>query len=307
MSKICFTPKKFSAEKLNMIAGINQIVEEYWSQGYSLTTRQVYYQFVARGLVANRAQSYSLLQGLLNDARLAGLVDWDAIVDRTRGVVRQSHWEHPRDVIESAADSFKMDKWNNQPNYVEVWVEKDAQKGIVAQACEPLDVPYFSCRGYTSVTEIYQAARRFAGRIEHGQTIRVIHLGDHDPSGLDMTRDIQDRLQKVFRVDAKVYRVALNRDQIDRYSPPPNPAKMSDSRATAYVERHGHSSWELDALEPSVTTRIIRANILHWRDEELWNYTLRRENKAKHALKAIHSRWNEVIKTLQRPKSIPAD
>jgi hypothetical protein len=299
--KICYVPKKFSEDKLASIQIANTIINDYHRQGYDLTVRQLYYQFVARGFIANRAEEYSKLQGLLNDARLAGLIDWDAIVDRTRNLESLTHWSHPRDVVDSAAHSFRYWKWENQPHYVEVWVEKDALKAIIGSVCNKFDVPFFSCRGYTSVSEVHGAALRFKHEISMGKDVHVIHLGDHDPSGLDMTRDIKERLQDVFGVMAKIHRVALNRDQVDRYNPPPNPAKLTDSRATGYIARHGEYSWELDALEPSVLARIVEANILHWRDERLWDAMSAKEQRAKNLLTGIHQRWNEVVRLLNNP------
>jgi hypothetical protein len=298
--KICYIPKKFSAEKQSVINNANSIIAEYFAQGFNLTLRQLYYQFVARGLIANQSVEYGKLQSLMNDARLAGLVDWDAIVDRTRFLESNAHWNHPRDVVRAAKDSFAYDKWGNQANYVEVWVEKDALKGIVASVCDRWDVPYFSCRGYTSVTALHDAAHRLARRIGNDQEARVIHLGDHDPSGIDMTRDISDRIKTVFGVDrVHVHRVALNMNQVEEYSPPPNPAKLTDSRVEGYISRFGHSSWELDALEPAVLARIIDNNIRHWCDKQLWDATKAREDRAKKTINAIADNWNAVLKTLR--------
>ena len=194
----------------------------------------------------------------LNDykiTRLAGLIDWHSIVDRTRNLRGNGHWDKPEDVIASARYSYLLNKWDGQPNYVEVWVEKDALVDIVGQACIPLDTPYFSCRGYTSQSEMWSAAQRFIDQ-SYRDNRYIIHLGDHDPSGIDMTRDIQERL-RMFGADVYVKRVALTMNQIETYNPPPNPAKLSDSRCGKYIDEYGDESWELDALEPSVITNLI--------------------------------------------------
>jgi hypothetical protein len=299
--KICYVPKEFSEEKQKLIAVANDIIADYHSKGFDLTVRQIYYQFVARAYIPNQPEEYAKLQSLLNDARLAGLVDWDAIVDRTRHLRALAHQAHPRDVLAGAKDEFQYWLWENQPNYVEVWVEKDALLDIVASIANPLDVGYFSCRGYTSVSEMHSAAMRFKYEIEQGKQVRVIHLGDHDPSGIDMTRDITERLQNVFGVAAHIYRVALNRNQIDQYNPPPNPAKLSDSRATKYIAEHGEYSWELDALEPTVMAKVVEKNVLHWRDEELWAQAVRKQERARRLLGGIHDRWNEVTRMVKLP------
>lgn len=130
----------------------------------------------------------------MNDARLAGLMDWTHLEDRTRNLRSLSHWSDPRDILDSAAAGYRTDKWAHQPYRPEVWIEKDALVGVIEGVCEANDVPYFSCRDYTSQSEVWGAAQRLLRHVRRGQIPVVLHLGDHDPSGLDMTRDITDRL-----------------------------------------------------------------------------------------------------------------
>lgn len=161
MPKIQYKEINFRGKSLELINLVNQVVEEYQAQGYELTLRQAYYQLVARGYIPNNERSYKNIGSLINDGRLAGLIDWHSITDRTRNLRSNGHWDNPADVIASARYSYMLDKWQGQPNYVEVWVEKDALVDIVGQACRPLDTPYFSCRGYTSQSEMWSAAQRF--------------------------------------------------------------------------------------------------------------------------------------------------
>jgi hypothetical protein len=299
--KRCYEEKAFNPEKQKLIDIANRIIAEYAAQGYELTLRQLYYQFVARDIIPNRAEEYEKLGKLIADARLAGLIDWDAIVDRTRNLRAIRHRSHPRDIIRDGMEEFHLWLWEDQPHYVEVWVEKDALVDVVGSVCDPEDVPFFSCRGYVSLSEVHAAARRMALEIRHGKTAHIIHLGDHDPSGLDMTRAITERIKCTFGVPVKVHRVALNMNQVEEYAPPPNPAKMSDSRAAKYVEEHGESSWELDALEPSVLARIIKANIARWRDDNLFENAKAKQERAKKLLQGMHDRWNEVARMVRLP------
>jgi hypothetical protein len=189
-----------------------------------LTLRQVYYQLVSRDLIENSEKSYKHIGNLVNNGRLAGLIDWQAIEDRTRTLRRLSHWETPSEIVESAANQYRRDLWEGQDRYCEVWVEKDALICIVEQAASRLDCPCFSCRGYTSQSEMWGAAMRFIEKSENSRECVLIHLGDHDPSGIDMTRDIRERLA-MFGASVDVKRIALNMPQIEEYNPPPNPAK----------------------------------------------------------------------------------
>lgn len=126
MPKIEYKSIKFQQKSLELIKLVNQVVEEYQAQGYELTLRQAYYQLVARGYIPNNERSYKNIGNLINDGRLAGLIDWHSITDRTRNLRRNGHWDNPADVIASARYSYLLNKWDGQPNYVEVWVEKDA-------------------------------------------------------------------------------------------------------------------------------------------------------------------------------------
>lgn len=293
MSKIQYKDIAFQGKSLELIERVNSIITEYDAQGYELTLRQVYYQLVARGYIPNNERSYKNLGELINNGRLAGLIDWYAIVDRTRNLRNNSHWDSPSEVINSARYSYMLDRWEDQPNYVEVWVEKDALIGIVSQICRKLDVPHFSCRGYTSQSEMWSAAQRFI-RQSHRESRTIIHLGDHDPSGIDMSRDIQDRLN-MFGADVFVKRVALTMEQIETFNPPPNPTKLSDARANGYIEEYGHECWELDALEPRIITDLIEGEVTALVDMELFRETERKESKDKLDIQKICERYDDVV------------
>lgn len=269
--KIKYVEKRFGASALSLIETANKIITEYQGQGFDLTLRQLYYQFVSRDIIKNNMKEYKKLGSIINDARLAGLVSWEAIVDRTRNMVKNSHWSGPKSIVEACAQQFQVDKWANQEHRVEVWIEKDALVGVIEKVCRSLDVSFFSCRGYTSQSEMWSAGQRLKHHAEEdNQTPVIIHLGDHDPSGLDMTRDITDRLE-MFMGGMEVNRIALNMDQIEKYNPPPNPAKITDSRAASYIKLHGDESWELDALDPRTLENLIKKTVLKYRDEDKWD------------------------------------
>lgn len=293
MPRIAYITKNFKAETLDIIRTANEIINDYQQEGYDLTLRQLYYQFVSRALMPNTDKSYNRLGSIINDARLAGMVDWDAIVDRTRNLQSNAHWNDPSDMVSSCANQFVVDKWDNQKWRPEVWIEKDALVGVIEGACDELDVPYFSCRGYTSQSEMWSAARRLKRYGLADQTPFIIHLGDHDPSGIDMTRDIFDRMT-MFMGGLEVRRIALNMNQIEELGPPPNPAKVTDSRAEAYMDKFGDESWELDALEPSYIDRIIREAIDEVRDPELWAEQEEREADGRAKLKFVADDWDDI-------------
>lgn len=298
MPQLAYIDKTFTPGSLTVIDRANQICADYRRQGFDLTLRQLYYQFVARGLIANRDTEYKRLGNIINDARLTGLLDWDYIVDRTRNLRALAHWSTPGSVIDSAAYGYRTDRWANQPYYVEVWIEKDALVGVISKACNRLDVPFFSCRGYTSQSELWGAAQRLIRRKRDGHDPVIIHLGDHDPSGIDMTRDIGDRLA-LFGAAATVRRIALNMDQVTAYRPPPNPAKLTDARASGYITRYGRESWELDALDPATLDALISATIEEYRDAWQWDRDTAAMEMDRELLMAAASRWEEIAHYLR--------
>ena len=288
--RIQYITRNVNKNSMSLIMIANKIIEEYVEQGYDLTLRQLYYQFVARDIIPNKDSEYKKLGSIINDARLAGEIDWDHIKDRTRKLRHLSHWESPKEIIESAAHSYRLDKWQGQKHRLEVWIEKDALVGVIESICNECDVPYFSCRGYTSQSEMWRASQRLIEYIDSGQIPIILHLGDHDPSGIDMSRDIEDRLIMFDAYQIKVIRIALNQDQIKKYKPPPNPTKITDSRAKSYIYKFGSDSWELDALEPSVITDLIQDNIKNHLDEESFKSILKKENEQKIQIENIASK-----------------
>ena len=292
MPQIPYVDKKFNARSMQMIYAASQILEEYVADGWNLSLRQLYYVFVSRDMIENTERSYKNLGVLINNARMAGYIDWDHIEDRTRGRKSNEFWDSPKHAIEDAVKYYHNDLWADQPKRVEVWVEKDALIEVVASACQPLDVPYLSCRGYMSQSEMWQAARRFqASEMDNAQETVIIHLGDHDPSGIDMTRDIRDRIDLFNDYEMcegfTMNRIALTMDQIDEYDPPPNPAKVTDSRAADYIRRYGRSSWELDALPPKVLKDLILKNIVQYMDYDLFTAAKAKVEVGRKQLKSI--------------------
>lgn len=271
-----YISKNFNPKTLIKIEQAIEIIEEYQAQGFKLTLRQLYYQFVARDFIANTQREYSKLSRVISDARLCGLISWDAIEDRTRFLREISTWDDPSEILESAANSYREDLWLDQDVYMEVWIEKDALIGVIEPVCKKLRLPFIACRGYMSQSEQWEASQRIIYQERQGKDCIVLHLGDHDPSGMDMTRDNLDRLW-LFGTDVTVRRLALNYDQVQQYNPPPNPAKLTDSRAKEYTARHGFDSWELDALEPKVITKLIQDNWERYVDIADWNDSLARE------------------------------
>ena len=296
-----FQEIRFSPAKQSIVDVANTIITDYEGQGYKLSLRQLYYQLVARNIVENTEKSYKNVGNIISDARLAGLCDWDMIEDRARQCVTPAHWSSPSEIVKVCARQYREDKWNAQPFYCEVMVEKQALEGVLEPVCNELDISFTANKGYSSQTMMYNAGKRlayqYAKRVpakNKKPRIVVFYLGDHDPSGMDMTRDVRDRLLMFSEhIPLEVIRLALNMDQIEELNPPENPAKMSDSRAEDYVAQFGDSSWELDAVAPDQLAELVRNAVSELRDEVLWGRSVDKENTGKERLQRIADNWED--------------
>jgi hypothetical protein len=282
---------------LSTVKAAEQIINKYEDDGYTLTVRQLYYQFVSRDLIENSERSYKKLANIITKARMAGMLSWLSIEDRSRHCNRFWFDENVLNPIKELPRYIRFDRWKRQPYYVEVWVEKDALSSVISKACNPFLVPYMACKGYLSTSEAWRAGQRYLKNAHDGKECILIHLGDHDPSGIDMTRDNGERLNLYTQISScvKVKRIALNMNQIEKFKPPPNPAKVTDSRANKYIQMYGRASWELDALEPNVIKTMIQDEIKQYIDFNIWKETGYEQDKKRSILERVYDRWEEII------------
>ena len=294
-----FEARRFHTKTSALIDHANLIIGEYQARGFTLTLRQLFYQFVARSLIDNKPSEYKRLGEVIKNGRRAGLIDWGSIEDRTRNMREGASWESPAGIVAAAAEQYREDLWWGQDFRPEVWIEKDALLGVIEGVCDEYRLPYFACRGNNSESEQYKAGKRFEAQLESGLTPIVLHFGDHDPNGLDMTRDNRDRLAMFARQGVEVRRLALNMDQIERFRPPPNFAKETDSRYAAYAEKFGAECWELDALDPVVIAGLIRTEIEGLIDAEAWNAAKDEEDANRALLGNVSGNWALVENLLR--------
>ena len=292
--KEAFIDKKFSSKSLQKLEWIDDVLSKYRAMGYDLTVRQVYYQLVAQDLIPNNVRSYNQIQSLISDGRKAGLISWDMIVDRTRATIIPPHWANPGEIIQAAADGYANDKWRTQENHIEVMCEKQALAGILEPVCNELDVNFTSNRGYASDSLMYNIAQRLSRKARNGKSIYVLYFGDHDPSGLDMDRDIANRLEMFSYLNFETRRLALLMNQVEEMNLPENPAKSSDTRYENYLYEFGDSSWELDAVEPEELVRLTTEAVGSLRDDDRWNKAIEREEEGRQELQEFADRYEEA-------------
>jgi len=272
---------RINVERLD---AVNEIIEEYASQGYRLTLRQLYYQLVSTNLIPNEEKEYKKLSSLLVKGRMGGVVDWDAIEDRLRQPYLPYHVAGIDDAIQDTIQQYRLDRMKDQRVYLELWVEKDALSGVLRDITSVYHINLVINRGYSSCSAMYEALERFRRAMAFQKEIVILYLGDHDPSGLDMIRDIRDRMAE-FGIPFEVQHVALTDSQIKKYKPPPNPTKVSDPRADWYINEFGTTcwevDWEVDALKPEVLHRIVRKDIEGLIDMDLLGRSIKKEKQDK--------------------------
>lgn len=284
-----------------VIEQANTILSAAEADGWhSMTLRQLYYQFVARGYIPNAVSEYKRLGRIVTDARYGGLISWTAIEDAGRNSYHFPENPTPEDVLNGIERKLTIDPWADQDTYVEVWVEKQALEATIARPCGRLNTPYMACKGYLSASEAWRASLRFRRAMDKGKHAVLLHLGDHDPSGIDMTRDNGTRLEEFLRMGVEVRRIALNMDQVQQYSPPPNPAKEDDSRYPRYKAEFGEESWELDALNQNVIGEIITSNLREFIDQEKWDAAMAEQARRREPLAKLKDQWGDVSELVGR-------
>lgn len=270
------------AKSLDLIDQCNDIIEEL--SEYQLTLRQLYYQLVSRDIISNDQKSYSNLGALIGKARLGGLMDWDSIEDRVRKPDSPPEFSDLGELANAALNTYRLPRWRGQETYVELWVEKDAMASILQPIARDFHVTLMVNRGYSSLSAMKESAERFKANAPW-QDKRLLYMGDFDPSGEDMVRDIIDRMELFGVEDLEVTKLALTMDQVKQYGPPPNPVKMTDSRAQVFMDRYDiDESWELDALAPNVLRELVEAVMDDVLDQELMDEIIQQEEEDKERL-----------------------
>jgi hypothetical protein len=188
----------WEGDKYEVIQNIVSIANEYLRDNYVLTLRQLYYQLVARDIVPNHDKVYAKISSIKDDVVYSGLVDWEVFEDRGR-VPMQAYYEYDvKDALQRTINSYKLNRQLGQKNHIEVWTEKDAISSILKRATNPKTIRLVVNKGYTSSTAIYESYGRFLDEIENGKKVKILYFGDHDPSGIDMIRDITERVTFMF-------------------------------------------------------------------------------------------------------------
>jgi len=282
---------------MELLNTINGVIENYKKQGYILTLRQLYYQLVSKAIIVNSDKEYKKLSDILVKGRMSGIVDWSAIEDRTRRPRLSYAVDDIADAIDDTIRQYKLDRLGNQKCYIEVWCEKDAISNILKRTTDKYHVRLMINKGYSSASAMYEASLRFKQNGRNKKKM-LLYLGDHDPSGLDMIRDIGDRLStfgvRLDTEDGYPQHLGITREQVEEFNPPPNPAKITDPRADWYIAEHGDTSWEVDALDPSTLNGLVEDAILEIIDTDKYNAMIKKEKSDKKKLEKLKDLADDI-------------
>jgi hypothetical protein len=256
------------------------LIRAYNSQGIRPTLRQVHYRLASErvGGYQNTKACYKTLSDRLVKARMGGLIPWGSLADH----VRYRWWFKPSgqtvnidELVERATEGLGEDPWEAMGKRIVVWLEKDALAELIYDAVGGFYIPLAVSRGYSSWTFIYDNLDIFHSDCE----AKVLYLGDHDPSGIDIERFTGEAVE-YFGVDLTLKRIALTYGQVLSYNLLPNPTKKADPRAEEYVARYGDQCWELDALEPTELQRIVKEAVEAEIDPKIWSEVIERNREA---------------------------
>jgi hypothetical protein len=279
----------------------------------AITLRQLYYRLVARLLITNTINSYKRLSRLMVKAREQEDVPSNCLEDRSRRILGRgdtgydSAEEYLKQKLSGLQDSWKgftMPMWEDQPVYLLISLEKDALSRLVSRIANRYSVRTFPTRGYPSYSYVQTMANYMQTRLGGKHTI-VLYFGDFDPSGVDIERDLEDRLARYGATDFKVKRIALTADQIREHDLPPMPVKRSDARAEGFMAEHGDKSVELDALDPNLLQEIVEKAIRENINVRRWNAQVHKiedlQKWIKNKLEDIEKVIDDEIETLEDP------
>jgi len=289
----------WKADAYALIAMAQKITEEYLEMGINITLRQLYYDMVSRNAIPNHDTVYKKISTLLTDARYLGLIDWDSIEDRNRPHSMHSEWDDVNDLMKSAIASYRLPRWSDQDYYVEVSTEKDALSSIIEPICNKWHVRFNVNKGYSSASVVYQMAKRICEKIYDEKHVVLLYIGDHDASGLDMVRDIRERVGEFMDQGDYVYdrrwfeikHIALTMEQVKKFNPPQNPAKITDPRAKWYIKKYGPISWEVEALKAPYLRDLVQNEIVKYLDYDSYKVWLEQEDKEKKEMKEFAEKY----------------
>jgi hypothetical protein len=256
-------PRRSRDEIQNLLEWVQYILSEDEGQ---ITVRHLFYRLVGHGVIEKSEHEYKALGKHLSKWRRAGLVKWSAFADSTRWHIKSPTFDSLEEAFDNNVSAYRRNLWSTQKTYLEIWCEKDAVAGILADVAEPFRVPVFVARGFASLSSLYGAANTFRGWAEVGKICRIYHFGDFDPSGVEAGESMTRALRDDFKVEVEFVRAAVTPEQIRKLKLQTRPTKESNhDRGWT-----GGESVELDSMPPAEIRLLVERCITQHIDQWKW-------------------------------------
>jgi len=268
--------KNMHRKTIELIEAAYNVLAEY----HPMTVRQVYYQLVSRHVIENKPSEYQKVSRILTDSRKNQFIPWQWIEDRVRQPRTVSMWQDLPDFMGTVKHAYRKDIWNDQPVYLEVWLEKDALSGVFADITERYGITLVVGRGYNSWSAYKEAASRFA----IDKPAFILYFGDFDPSGEDIVRALRESLD-FFETSPEIIKVALTLEDVKEYNLPPDFAKKTDTRSKAFIKKNGDMAVELDSLP----MQVLEAKIEVSKTFSIWTRSLQLYRQRSASAESLHT------------------
>jgi len=252
------------------------------ASSYAMTLRQLYYALVSSGAIPKVEPAYAKLKRVMKDLREDGTVPWEWLVDHTRSVFQVRTFDGIEGLLADSARLYRRDLMRQQDVIIQLWAESDSIGSVIAEVADRYSIPTFIGRGYGARGYLWSAATDAVAAYRAGKDVEILHVGDHDPSGEDIYRDVEetlrlyalaietDRPAASLRADEqrpwmrawigvatswmRVERLALTPAQVTEHSLPTRPPKASDSRTARFT---GAGAVEVEALPVEALLAIV--------------------------------------------------
>jgi len=268
-------------ESLILIRHIEEVLNSY---KFALTIRQIFYQLVAKQIIPNLEEFYRKVSRLSVIGRDRGMLPEDKFTDRTRVFDKLPSYLDLKDFMETVKDAYSKNMWQNQDKYIEIWTEKDALRAVINAITHAYDVGLQVVRGQYPRTGIYETSKRY--KEQKKKKCFLYYVGDYDPSGFSIYDSIKERLIN-YGVDVEIPdRIALTKEQIEKYSLPSDPGKEKDPNYKKFVALTGSDQVvELDSLPPEILRKIIENCIIENLDLKVFGTSAKKEKAERKELK----------------------
>ncbi len=244
------------------MAELRDALYEIVAESQPVTVRGVFYLATTRGLVPkDDAKGYRPVQRELLKMRREGLVPWGWVTDGSRSVYGHSRYGNLDSYALQVASNYRKDYWHDSAEYVEIWMEKEALRGVISPVViGEFGLNLFVTKGQPSATYLYEAADDI---LQDGRPTHVYVFSDFDPGGFRIFDRVKHELEGFVgdEVRLTVERVAVSRSQIEEFDLPTRPGKEKDPQRAKFEREHGLGCVELDAMPPDVLRGLIRGRL----------------------------------------------